>query len=172
MDLDEICIRRPTADDAPAMIAFMHRLTGAHDNNTSFDPGQFNCTEEQQRAHIAGVQDSNKTICLVSEHRGRIIAITELARERRVTRSHVAVLGISIDLDYRHRGLGTKLMGLVLDWARAQRIKRIELKVFARNEPAIKLFRKFDFLEEGRHAGAFCKEGRYIDDVTMALLLG
>ena len=171
MNLDEILIRPPTPDDARAMIAYMERLTSEPDNNIMFDPGQFNYTEERERAWIANHADSDKSIFLLAQHDGRVIAITELARLSAPTQSHVAGLGISIDRDYRRLGLGTRLMGRLLDWARAHAIKRVELKVFARNHPAIALYAKFGFVEEGRHRMIARKQGQFLDDLTMALLL-
>jgi RimJ/RimL family protein N-acetyltransferase len=171
MPIDEIAIRAPRLSDAKAMIAYMHRLTGEDNNNITLDPGQFQCTEEQERKWIGSRGDTTQCLLLLAELQGRIIAIARLERHSAPTAAHAATLGISIDRDYRGQGLGTKLMGLLLKWAYEERIRRVELKVFARNAVALKLYRKFGFVEEGRHRLAACKQGQFIDDITMALIL-
>lgn len=171
MALSDLIIRPPTPADTKAMLTYMERLTSENDNNIVFDPGQFHYTEPQEQAWIESHQDPTQAILLIAEHQGRIVAITELAREKPLTRSHVAGLGISIDRAYRGQGLGTKLIGLLLAWAREQKIKRVELKVLARNTVALQLYRKFGFQEEGRHKMALCKQGHFVDDLSMALLL-
>ena len=49
-------------------------------------------------------------------------------------------------------------------------ITRIELEVFAANERAFALYRKFGFVEEGRKRHARCLDGNYDDSICMALL--
>ena len=38
------------------------------------------------------------------------------------------------------------------------------------NEPAIALYRKFGFVEEGRHRGFALRDGEYVDALAMARL--
>lgn len=51
-------------------------------------------------------------------------------------------------------------------------LQRVHLSVLARNEPAIRLYRKVGFSEEGRLRNAVFKAGRYEDMLMMALLRG
>ena len=56
-------------------------------------------------------------------------------------------------------------------WAPGVGITRIELYVYARNTPAIKLYESFGFEIEGRRK-KFIKSGdEYLDDLVMARLL-
>jgi RimJ/RimL family protein N-acetyltransferase len=51
----------------------------------------------------------------------------------------------------RGRGVGTALLQCFIEWAEANPLtEKVGLGVFARNETAIRLYRKFGFLEEGR----------------------
>jgi hypothetical protein len=46
-------IREARVDDAPPLVAYMHRLTGEPHNNILLDPGQWTMTEEQEREFLS-----------------------------------------------------------------------------------------------------------------------
>jgi putative acetyltransferase len=50
-------------------------------------------------------------------------------------------------------------------------VKRIYLFVHADNARAIRLYQNFGFVEEGRRRQSILRNGEYIDDLMMALLL-
>ena len=61
-------------------------------------------------------------------------------------------------------------MAALCDWAcRAPGVEKLELTVRSTNEPALKLYRKFGFVVEGRFRNRILlADGRYIDDIGMA----
>ena len=78
-------------------------------------------------------------------------------------------LGISILPDYRNNGLGTAIMQTMVDWATAHPIiEKLALGVWAENTPAVALYEKMGFTEEGRKV---CEikyaNGQYDDCVCM-----
>ena len=81
-------------------------------------------------------------------------------------------MGMGMLPAYRGAGLGRRLLKDTLDTARAIGIERVELEVFASNESAIALYRKLGFAVEGIKKNARKLDGRYEDDVIMALFLG
>jgi len=85
--------------------------------------------------------------------------------------THRGRLGMGVRASFRRTGLGMKLIQACLDQARQQNIERVELEVFASNEPAIALYRKLGFHEEGRHVRARKLDDRYDDLIWMALFL-
>jgi RimJ/RimL family protein N-acetyltransferase len=63
-------------------------------------------------------------------------------------------------------------MAHAIEWARGTGfVSRIELCVFERNETAIHLYRKYGFKIEGWRRKAIFRDGEYLDDLMMALLL-
>lgn len=58
--------------------------------------------------------------------------------------------GTLVAADRRGRGVGSALVAAAIDWARAHDLHKLALGVFPHNEPAIALYRKFGFVEEGR----------------------
>ena len=50
-------------------------------------------------------------------------------------------------------------------------IKRLELAVYTHNERAIHVYETLGFVREGRRKNVVRKNGRYLDDLIMALML-
>jgi len=83
--------------------------------------------------------------------------------------AHTGGFGMSVHPDFRGLGVGNALLARMIDWAKANpRLERIELNVLASNEPAIGLYRKLGFVEEGRKVDAIkYQDGTYVDDLQM-----
>ncbi|OQP87752.1 hypothetical protein BTR14_04115 [Rhizobium rhizosphaerae] len=85
-------------------------------------------------------------------------------------RQHAAELGIGVDDAWQRRGVGRALLAALLDSAfNWLQIRRVELTVFTDNHPAIALYRRFGFVEEGRLRGYAFRDGDYADVLAMAL---
>lgn len=84
--------------------------------------------------------------------------------------AHVFQLTIVVHPGYVGRGIGTALLQDLLSWAqRDDRVKKVELRVRATNQPAIALYRKLGFSEEGRFRKRIAfQDGTYADDLAMA----
>lgn len=84
----------------------------------------------------------------------------------------VATVGIYIgDKDFRGKGYGTEAMGILIDFIFNQmNINRIQLFVFSFNERAIKSYKKNGFVEEGRLKQSIFRNGKYYDEIIMAIL--
>jgi len=84
-------------------------------------------------------------------------------------RAHVRGLGMAIQSRYQGQGVGTALMQALMDLAdKWLPVTRIELTVFADNERAVKLYRKFGFEIEGTHKAYALRDGKYVDTYAMA----
>ncbi|SDH13048.1 GNAT family N-acetyltransferase [Paraburkholderia phenazinium] len=110
------------------------------------------------------------TISLCAELNGQVVghAGIEIAPPRR---AHSAVLGISVHDDFQGRGVGTALLGALVECADlALGLRRLELTVFVDNAAAIALYRRFGFVEEGRSRGYAMRDGLLADVLHMARL--
>ncbi|MGI9247341.1 MAG: GNAT family N-acetyltransferase [Steroidobacteraceae bacterium] len=98
-------------------------------------------------------------IHLVALIADEVVGWCDLRPKAAVMLRHSAVLGMGVVAEWRGQGLGTRLLASALDMADARGIRRSELVVRADNAPAIALYRRFGFVEEGRcrqylrHAG-------------------
>lgn len=66
-------------------------------------------------------------------------------------------------------GVGSAMMAWLIDWAEVHpTITKLSLAVYADNERAIRLYRRFGFVEEGRPVLQTQREpGEFVDDVLM-----
>ncbi|MFP3581719.1 GNAT family N-acetyltransferase, partial [Arthrobacter sp. SIMBA_036] len=70
---------------------------------------------------------------------------------------------------YHGRGVGTALLRALTETADASLgLRRLELQVFVDNTPAIALYRKFGFVEEGVSRGYAMRDGVLADALHMA----
>ena len=164
-----ITIRRTSPKDAAAMARLMS------------DPAVYGGTlqmpypsEEQWQARLADAGTLGKPdVSLVAELNGDVIGSAGLhaAAGTAPRRRHAMALGISVAREAQGQGVGTALMAALCDYAdRWLGILRIELTVYADNEVALRLYRKFGFELEGTFKGYALRDGDYVDALAMARL--
>lgn len=83
---------------------------------------------------------------------------------------HSGVLGMGLLVGLRGRGLGRRLLRATIDAAFAADLTRLELEVFASNEPAVGLYEQTGFTHEGRKRSARILDNRVEDILCMALV--
>jgi putative acetyltransferase len=87
-------------------------------------------------------------------------------------RSHAGSLGICVHDAYHGRGVGTALLRALTETADASLgLRRFELAMFTDIAPAIALYRKFGFVEQGRSRGYAMRDGVLADALHMARLV-
>jgi RimJ/RimL family protein N-acetyltransferase len=85
--------------------------------------------------------------------------------------AHVGRLGMGLVREFRGQGIGRRLLDATINQARAIGLEKIELSVYASNTPAIALYRKCGFSEEGRKKRGRLMDGAYDDVLLFALML-
>lgn len=89
----------------------------------------------------------------------------------RLRRAHAASISLGVHEAWHGRGIGSALVAEMLDLAdNWLGLRRVELKVFTDNAPAIALYRKYGFEVEAIHRGETLREGVLIDCYFMARL--
>ena len=87
--------------------------------------------------------------------------------------AHIAYLGgVAVRPEAKGRGWGAAMLRAIVDKARLDGFKRIELSVATHNETAIKAYKSVGFESEGvlRAYTHLVSEGRYIDELLMAVV--
>ncbi|GAX91247.1 hypothetical protein EFBL_2913 [Effusibacillus lacus] len=84
---------------------------------------------------------------------------------------HNATIWMGIDPAHRGQGIGQNLIREAFQWAAEQGIERVELGVRGSNKPALALYQKMGFHEEGRKLRAIKSEQGYDDDIWMGVFL-
>lgn len=82
-----------------------------------------------------------------------------------------ATLGIALGREHAGRGYGTDAMRVIVDYGfREIGLHRIELQVAPFNPAGIRTYEKIGFVEEGRRRELVWHDGRWYDEVLMAIL--
>lgn len=167
-----LVIRPATPDDAAAAIEHTTRAIEEFPENLVLNPGEFDYTLEYEQKLFADVAASDNSAFLLALVDDQIVGLLNYTGGKRQSLRHAAVLGISVRKAWCDRGVGTALLQAAIAHAMAGGvIKRLELAVYAHNARAIHVYEKLGFHPEGRRQNAVCKNGRYFDDLIMALLL-
>jgi L-phenylalanine/L-methionine N-acetyltransferase len=111
-------------------------------------------------------------VMLVAEWEGRVVATAGLhAQGTAARRRHAMGLGIGVAKDHQGKGIGQALMAALMDYAdNWAHVLRIELTVYTDNAPAITLYKRHGFVQEGLHRAYALRAGQYVDAYAMARL--
>ena len=165
-------IRSVEAEDAPLMLQYMKIMLG----ETPFllrTPEEFDYTAEEEAAILTRKRDDTRSLMLVAEKDGRIIASADICSHGPKSRLlHRSDLGISILKDYWHLGLGSALMERLIAFAQRSGYEQIELTVESKNRRAVNLYMKYGFTVFGtRPHGMKYPDGSYDNDYLMVRML-
>ncbi|CRM32489.1 MULTISPECIES: GNAT family N-acetyltransferase [Pseudomonas] len=117
------------------------------------------------------VMDNERRLQLVALHGGEVIGQLGLEQYLRVRQAHAGYFGMGVATAWQGRGIGSKLLTAALDVAdNWMNLHRVELTVFADNEAAHNLYRKFGFEVEGRLRDYALRDGVFVDTLSMARL--
>ncbi|MBD8099453.1 GNAT family N-acetyltransferase [Pseudomonas fluorescens] len=117
------------------------------------------------------VMDNERRLQLVALHGGEVIGQLGLEQYLRVRQAHVGSFGMGVATAWQGRGIGSKLLTAALDVAdNWMNLHRVELTVYADNETAHNLYRKFGFEVEGRLRDYALRDGVFVDTLSMARL--
>jgi putative acetyltransferase len=121
---------------------------------------------EFRRRRLAEADDSIHPLAAVVD--GEVVGQLTLHTFPRPRRKHAGALGMAVRDDWQGRGVGTALMAACIDLAdNWLNLHRLELEVFVDNEAAIRLYKKFGFVIEGRLVDYAYREGQYVDTYVM-----
>lgn len=101
----------------------------------------------------------------------RVVGWCDISRHFFPSHSHRGSLAMGIITDFRGQGLGRRLIEAALDKAKQEGFIRVELSVHADNAPAIALYEKVGFVTEGVLRRSVHIDGRFIDSISMAIML-
>ena len=166
-------LRSVTPEDACEMLKYMKIMLG----ETPFllrTPEEFNYTPEAEAAVLAGRRDDPRSLMLVAELDGQIIASADVCSHGAKSRVfHRGELGISVRKDYWGQGIGSALMDRLIAFAEKTGYEQIELTVESKNRRALSLYHRFGFTVYGtRPHGMKYPDGSYDNDYLMIRMLG
>lgn len=170
--MESYIIREATPDDAAAVIIHNDLIANEPHNGIIRGPGESMTLEEEQIYLKNSLASDNSILLIAITPEGEVIGVCGFQGGKRRAVRHQGGIGISVNIEWRNKGVGTALMQHLIDWAKGTGIiTRMELTVMAHNERAIHVYEKLGFKLEGRQRAALFKDGAYIDVFMMALLL-
>lgn len=161
---DWLIVRPAAASDADALVELGRAVAGEGDLWLTYDRSR-----ADERRNVKSVRRDPNVAVFVAETPEGVVGRLSIARDHNPYSRHVAELGLMVAAEARRRGIGTALMEEAMRWARAAGITKLELTVFPHNEPAITLYRKLGFREEGLLRRRYQIRGGYVDAMLMAL---
>lgn len=117
--------------------------------------------------------DNERALKLVALHQGLVIGNLGLEAFSRMRRAHAGSFGMGVAAAWQGKGVGSMLLAAALEVAdNWMNLHRVELTVYADNEAAIGLYRKFGFEAEGLLRDYAVRDGQWVDTLSMARLRG
>lgn len=151
-----IIIEKARPEDAERVLEYL-KMVGSETDNLTFGDEVLPISVEEEAAYISQIENSAGSIMLLAKDNGKIVADAGLHRlPRRM--SHRADLDISVLKEYWNKGIGSRLLSELIDFAKANSIEIIDLQVRSDNAAAIHLYEKFGFEKIGTHP-AYLKMG-------------
>lgn len=162
-------LRKPTLTDADAYVALKNRLV---EEKADIDLTK-KTNRERETSWLLGQikrMEENRTHFIVAAYEGAVVGHS-FVNPRRGKSSHLAELGIMIDLDFRDIGLGTEMLKRLESIATKNGIESIILEVFESNKRACHVYTNVGYKQVGVYKNAIKHENKYIDSVMMQKIL-
>ena len=100
---------------------------------------------------------------------GEVVGNAGMHANPNLRRAHAMELGMTVRAEHKGKGVGSALLQAICDTADGwMNVIRLELTVYADNERAIALYRRFGFEHEGIHKAYALRDGVYVDAHFMA----
>jgi RimJ/RimL family protein N-acetyltransferase len=161
-----VTIRRGEPADAEGLVA-LARSVAAEPEGWLLTRGEWRPASEERR-YLKAIRRLDDAAVFVAETPEGLVGRLSIVRDPHPASPHVADVGLLVAATHRGRGIGSALLDAAVAWARAVRITKLELHVFPHNTPAIRLYERFGFVEEGLRHGHYQRGDEVLDAVLMA----
>jgi RimJ/RimL family protein N-acetyltransferase len=101
----------------------------------------------------------------------KVVGWCDVFPEDSPRQNHRGGLGMGLIPEYRGQGLGSQLLSSVLKRSTQFGLEKVELKVYTSNTPAIALYKRFGFEQEGLIRKYRKLDGQYFDSLFMGKFL-
>jgi len=159
-------IREARPGDAGALVELARAVTAEEGDWLLATEGWRSASAE--RRYLRAVRRSAHAAVFVAEVPEGLVGRLSVARDPHPASRHVADLGLMVAAAYRRRGIGRALLEAAAAWARRQGVSKLELHVFPHNEPALRLYESFGFVQEGYRRRHYRRGEEYLDAILMA----
>ena len=133
-------------------------------------PDEFNYTVVQEEEMIQSYLNHPDKIMIIPMVNQKIVGLLDFSVGHRRRILHHGELHMSVISEFQGQGIGQLILDALIDWSSQHpSIEYLRLRVFAKNLPAIALYKKMGFIEEGREIkGVKFDDNSYDDVISMA----
>lgn len=167
-DGGELVVDYATPDQAaPSLV--LHRRVLQEGEWFITTAAEFVMTTAQRQREIEDLARSDSGCFLVATRGRSLLGFLTVHPSPLQRLRHTGKLQIMVDPAARGLGAGRALMEAFMDWGLDNpHLEKVGLAVFADNDRAVGLYRRFGFLEEGRRVREYrFQDGTYRDDLLM-----
>jgi RimJ/RimL family protein N-acetyltransferase len=161
-----VTIRRGEPSDAEGLVA-LARSVAAEPEGWLLTRGEWRPASEERR-YLKAIRRLDDAAVFVAEAPEGLVGRLSIVRDPHPASPHVADVGLLVAATHRGRGIGSALLDAAVAWARAVDITKLELHVFPHNTPAIRLYERFGFVQEGLRRSHYQRGDEVLDAVLMA----
>ncbi len=167
-----LTLREPAIDDAALLLNYP-KIVGAETDFLLCDEnGIDGLTLEGEEQWIKGTLEAPNTKMFLGFVGGELVALFDVRAAARGRIAHNGGIAISIKRDYWGLGIGSIAMQAMIDFARSTNfLRNLTLELREGNERAMALYKRFGFVEIGRHKERINVRGTYYDEILMDLKL-
>ena len=157
----------PNPADAKEMLEYLKICSGETDFILRY-PEECVETEEQERAYLAGINESDFGLMIVCKVDGAIAGNCQIAFNRRTKIMHRATISIALLKQYWGLGIGTAMLTELIEAARSRGVSQLELEYIEGNVRAKGLYEKMGFCEVAQRPDAIrLKNGEMQKEIIM-----
>lgn len=143
----DVQIREAQPADAPAIIKFLRQAS--QESDAVLITGLDKLTSATEADNLATIQRSGDCEVVVAAYGDAVIGIGTVMVV--ADRPEAGELGVVVERQYWHNGIGSALMDIMIDWYRnGSTLHQLVLDVFDDNERAIQLYHHYGFKDISR----------------------
>jgi RimJ/RimL family protein N-acetyltransferase len=161
-----VSIRRAEPSDADELVA-LATAVAAEPEGWLLTRGEWRPSSEERR-YLKAIRRLDDAAVFVAESANGLVGRLSIARDPHPASPLVADVGLLVAEAYRGRGIGSALLDAAVAWSRRVGIRKLELHVFPHNQPAIHLYERFGFVQEGYRRAHYRRGDEVLDAVLMA----
>lgn len=162
-------IRELEPRDAAAALDYVNRVTGETDY-LALESGELDWSIEKEQQFIEDHRKADNKLFIAAEIEGAMLGLLGFTGDDKKKMRHSGELGITVVREAWGLGLASALMTYLIDWARSSGVvRKIDLRVRADNDRAIRLYERFGFVKEGTIRRQFLVAGTFRDAYLMGL---
>lgn len=161
-------IFRPRGENAAEILEYL-KIVGGETHFLLMDENGLGISEEREAKILEAAYVEARGGMHFGKINREIACMFSLSCNPRRRLAHTGEIALSVRKKYWHIGVGSAIMEMLIELAKEASLKNVELGVYADNERAIALYKRFGFEEIGRHRGRMCVDGEYYDEILMDL---